>query len=143
MIDIMVPGIFLLSGICAYGAVTHLAAGARRPLDRTHLLFAGMCALTALLGVANGLGYQATTVAEAARALKWSLGAATLFFVVFAWFVGEYTGVRPPQAEGEPDVYTSLATEQIVTLIMSRASQHPADLTALDEDCKRAFVVTA
>jgi hypothetical protein len=43
--NIIVPGIFLLSGICAYAALTHLAAGARRPLDPTHLLFSGMCAL--------------------------------------------------------------------------------------------------
>lgn len=95
MIDIMVPGIFLLSGICAYAALAHLIAGVRRPVDRTHLLFAAMCALTALHGVANGLGYQATTVAEATLALKWGLGAAMLFFAVFPWFIAEYTGLRP------------------------------------------------
>jgi diguanylate cyclase (GGDEF)-like protein/PAS domain S-box-containing protein len=95
MIDIMVPGIFLLSGICAYAALTHFTAGARRPQDRTHLLFAGMCALTALHGLANGLGYQATTVADATLALKWGLGAAMLFFAVLPWFIAEYTGLRP------------------------------------------------
>src|SRR5512139_1220614 len=95
MTDIMVPGIFLLSGICAYGALSHLAAGATRSQDRTHLLFAGMCALTALHGVANGLGYQATTVADATLALKWGLGAAMLFFAVLPWFIAEYTGLRP------------------------------------------------
>jgi len=93
--NIIVPGIFLLSGICTYAALTHLAAGARRPLDRMHLLFAGMCALIALLGVAHGLGYQATTVAQAALALKWGLGAVALFFILFPWFMAEYTGTRP------------------------------------------------
>jgi diguanylate cyclase (GGDEF)-like protein/PAS domain S-box-containing protein len=93
--NIIVPGIFLLSGICAYAALTHLAAGARRPLDRTHLLFAAMCALIALLGVANGIGYQSTTVASAVLALKWNLGFAVLFFILFPWFIAEYTGLRP------------------------------------------------
>jgi diguanylate cyclase (GGDEF)-like protein/PAS domain S-box-containing protein len=95
MNDIVVPGIFLLSGICAYAAVTHLAAGARRPRDRTHLLFAGMCMLMALLGLANGLGYQVTTVSGAILTLKWGLGLAGLFFILFPWFIAEYTGVHP------------------------------------------------
>ena len=95
MNEIVVPGIFLLSGICAYAAVTHLAAGVRRPLNRAHLLFAGMCVLMALLGVANGLGYQATTVADATLALKWGLGVVALFFILFPWFIAEHTGVRP------------------------------------------------
>lgn len=95
MNDIIVPGIFLLSGICAYAALTHLAAGARRPLNRAQLLFASMCVLMGLLGVANGLGYQATTVADATLALKWNVGAAALFLILFPWFIAEYTGVRP------------------------------------------------
>jgi diguanylate cyclase (GGDEF)-like protein/PAS domain S-box-containing protein len=95
MNHVIVPGIFLLSGICAYAALTHLAAGAQRPRDRTHLMFAGMCMLMALFGVANGLGYQARTIADATLALKWGLNFATLFFALFPWFFAEYTGVRP------------------------------------------------
>ena len=95
MNNFIVPGIFLLSGICAYAALTHLAAGLRRPPDRVHLLFAAMSVSMALFGVANGLGYQATTVADATLALKWNVGIAALFFVLFPWFVAEYTGVRP------------------------------------------------
>lgn len=95
MNGIIVPGIFLLSGICAYAAVTHLAAGLRRPRDRVHLLFAVMSITMALFGVANGLGYQAATVAEAGRALKWGLGVAALFFMLFPWFIAAYTGLRP------------------------------------------------
>jgi len=92
---IIVPGIFLLSGICAYAALTHFAAGVRRPQDRTHLLFAGMCVLMSLFGVVHGLGYQAATVADATLALKGGLGIVTLFFILFPWFIAEYTGLHP------------------------------------------------
>ncbi len=95
MNGIIVLGIFVLSGFCAYAAVTHLAAGLRQPLSRTHLLFAGMCVTMGLFGVANGLGYQATTLVDATLALKWNLGAAALFFILFPWFIAEYTGLRP------------------------------------------------
>jgi diguanylate cyclase (GGDEF)-like protein/PAS domain S-box-containing protein len=92
--NVIVPGIFLLTGICVYAALTHLAAGARRPIDSPHLLFAGMCGLMAMFGVCNGLGYQVATIEDAARSLKWSMGLAALFFILFPWFVAEYTGVR-------------------------------------------------
>lgn len=95
MNEIVIPGIFLLSGICAYAAMSHLAAGARLPLNWTHLLFATMCVLVTLIGVANGLGYQATTIADAILSLKWSLGASVLFFILFPWFIAGHTGVRP------------------------------------------------
>ena len=95
MNHIIVPSIYLLSGICAYAAVTHFIAGARRPYNRTHLLFSGMCAVIALLGVSVGLGYQTASVAEITRVLKWSLGSGALFFMLFPWFVAEYTGVSP------------------------------------------------
>lgn len=95
MHNIIVPGVYLLSGICAYAAVTHLGAGVRRPFNRASLLFAALCVLVAVFGISNGLGYQATTIAVAALGLKWSMGTAGLFLIVFPWFIAEHTGIRP------------------------------------------------
>ncbi|MGH8581259.1 MAG: EAL domain-containing protein [Gammaproteobacteria bacterium] len=95
MNEIVIPGLYLLSGICACASINHLAIALRRPRDRVHLFFSGMCLLVVTFGVCQVWGYRAETVAHFALALKWSLAALVPFLILFLWFVAEYTGVRP------------------------------------------------
>lgn len=94
-IEIAIPALYLLTGICAYAASHHLFVALRRPLDRVHLLFSGMSLLVVIFGLFQVWGYRAETVAESVQALKWGLAVVTLSFILFLWFIAEYTGVRP------------------------------------------------
>lgn len=94
MNEIVIPGLYLLSGICAYAAINHLYIGLHGPRGRVHLLFSGMCLLMAIFGLCQAWGYRAETVAEFSPALKWSLAAAAPFYILFLRFLAEYTGVR-------------------------------------------------
>ena len=95
MNGIVIPGLYLLSGICAYAAINHLATALRPPHDRAHLLFSGMCLLMVMFGPLQVWGYRAENVAELVPALKWSLAVIMPFLILLLWFVAEYSGVRP------------------------------------------------
>lgn len=92
---IVIPVLYLLSGICVYATITHLSIALRRPLNHVHMLFAGMCLLIALFGLSEAAVYQAQSVAEAMRLQKVSMVEISLFFMLFPWFVAVYTGLRP------------------------------------------------
>ena len=91
----VIPGLYLLSGICAYAAINHLATALRPPHDRVHLLFSGMCLLMVMFGPLQAWGYRAENVAELVSALKWSLAVIMPFLILLLWFIAEYTDVRP------------------------------------------------
>lgn len=95
MINIVIPGLLLLSGICVYAGVNHLTIALRKPFDRTHFLFAWLCLLVAIFGVSNGWTYRAESVAEHAAALKWNIALAAPLYVLLLWFAAAYSGVRP------------------------------------------------
>jgi len=95
MSEIVIPGLFFLTGISAYAAVNHFSICSHRPLDRVHLLFAGMCVIMILFSLAHIAAYHAITVAEYVTALRWSLSFILVYLFVFPWFIAEYTGVRP------------------------------------------------
>ncbi len=95
MIPIVVPSLYLLAGVCAYAAVNHLSVGLRRPFDRTHLLFAGLCLLMVPFAHFHALVLQAVVSSEFVGALKGNLAAVLLFLIVFPWFIALYTGKRP------------------------------------------------
>jgi len=85
----------ILAGICLYAAVSHLSVALRKPLNRTHLLFAAMCAATVAYGISYVAVYHAQSVVDYGTALKWNLVAVTIWLILFIWFVAEFTEVRP------------------------------------------------
>jgi hypothetical protein len=95
MNEIVIPSLYLLSGICSYASINHLSTALRQPRDHVHLLFSGMCLLMVMVCLLQIWGYRAETVAHFVPSLKWSLAAITQFLILFLWFVAEYTGVRP------------------------------------------------
>ena len=84
-----------MSGICAFAAVHHSLAAMRRRVNRIHNLFAVLCVAIMALLLAKAAAYQAQTVAELVALRKWEGSAVCVFFVLFPWFVAEYTDVRP------------------------------------------------
>ena len=95
MNHIVIPGIYLLVGICAYAAVHHMANAIQPPHDRVHLLFAGMCLLIVPAGLFQAAAYQATGLSGYATALRWNLITIIPFFMLFLGFIAAYTQVRP------------------------------------------------
>ncbi|MGH8547170.1 MAG: EAL domain-containing protein [Methylococcales bacterium] len=94
MNEIVIPGLYLLSGICAYAAINHFSIALHRPRDRVHLLFGGMCLSMLMFGLFQIRCYRAETVVDFVPAFKCSIAVIMPFFVLFLWFVAEYTGVR-------------------------------------------------
>jgi PAS domain S-box-containing protein len=84
-----------MSGICAFAAVHHSLAAMRRRVNRIHNLFAALCVAIMALLLAKAAAYQAQTVAELVALRKWEGSAVCFFFVLFPWFIGEYTDIRP------------------------------------------------
>lgn len=85
------------AGISSYAGVTHLLIGlARRPRDRTHLLFA-LLALSAAGYTLAVLGlHTAASVADYVVILKYVWAPTALTSILsLMWFVGFYTGIRP------------------------------------------------
>jgi diguanylate cyclase (GGDEF)-like protein len=111
MIKIVIPILFLLSGICAYASVNHLFIALRRPLERSHLLFAIMCLLMAPFSISHAMALQAGDISEFISALRWNLAAPLLFFLFFPWFIALYTGKRPlPLLAGLSALFAALFT---------------------------------
>jgi two-component system sensor kinase FixL len=95
MNGILVPTLYGVSGMCGYAALHHGFIARRRPVDRTHLLFALLCLTVSLYVIAKADAYHADSV-QSLIALRRSEGTwAMVFFAVLPWFIAEYTGVRP------------------------------------------------
>jgi diguanylate cyclase (GGDEF)-like protein/PAS domain S-box-containing protein len=95
MTAIIIPVLYLLSGVCAHSAYTHAAAGLQRPRDPVQILFAILCAVTLAFALSQAWGMQSPAISEAILALKINITASILFFVVFVWFIAAYSGVWP------------------------------------------------
>jgi diguanylate cyclase (GGDEF)-like protein/PAS domain S-box-containing protein len=95
MIDIVIPALLVLTGICVYAVINHLSIGLRRPIDRVHLLFAGMCMMAVWHGLTHILMHRAQTAAEMLSALKLNLTAVAALHFLLLWFIAEFTEVRP------------------------------------------------
>ena len=93
--SIIIPSLYLLSGICVYAMVSHLFFGLRSPLDYRHLLFSGLCLLSVLFAFSHIQMSQMTDIDEFITALKWNLAAALAFVTLFLWFIACYSGKRP------------------------------------------------
>jgi len=87
--------LLVLTGACGYAAISHLSVGLRRPFDHSHLLLAGMCLALIGFGLSEELTYQAHNIPAYVTALKWNLSFVVAGFVLFPWFIGGYTDIRP------------------------------------------------
>lgn len=95
MSAILVPSLYVMSGVCAFAALHHGLAVMQRRVSQTHLLFAALCvAVTAYILVRAG-AYQAQTVEALVALRKWEVVGVCLIFAIFAWFIAGFTGVRP------------------------------------------------
>ena len=95
MNGILVPAPYVLSGVVAYAGFLHGLIGWRRPIDRTHLLFALSCLAVALYAVAKAGAYATASAHELVEMRRWELAAGAVFLALFSWFVSDYTAVRP------------------------------------------------
>ena len=95
MTGILIPFLYGLAGVSFYAGLHHLLVGWRRPVARTHLMFAFLCLMVALLIVAKAYVYRAETAQTLVTMRRWEVACGLLFFSVLPWFIGEYTGVRP------------------------------------------------
>jgi PAS domain S-box-containing protein len=95
MNNFLLNTLYMLSGVCACAALHHGFIAWRRPVDRMHLLFAATCLAIALYVIVKALGYQAGTAEAVVEMRRWEVTTATLLFPALAWFVADYTRVRP------------------------------------------------
>lgn len=94
MSALSVSALFVLTGVSAYAAAMHLSAF-RRPLGRSHVLFAMICLLYVGFGPSQALVYTSQTVADYTSALKWNGTFSLALILAFLWFISALTGVRP------------------------------------------------
>jgi PAS domain S-box-containing protein len=95
MSGILVPTLYVVSGVCAFAALHHGLAVMRRRVNRIHLIFAVLSLSIMALILAKAGAYQVQTGQELVALRKWEVSAICLFFALFPWFVAEYTDVRP------------------------------------------------
>jgi two-component system, LuxR family, sensor kinase FixL len=84
-----------MSGACAFAALHHWLALKQRRMQHIHLLFAVLCLSIMAMILARAGAYQAQTVQALIALRKWEISAVCLFFMIFPWFIAEYTNIRP------------------------------------------------
>jgi PAS domain-containing protein len=95
MNSIVVTGLLVLSGICAYAAINHAIIAFHRPFSRVHFLFSITCVVMGAFELFHYLTYSAPTLADYIPRLKGEITTIALFYLVFPWFIGEYSEIRP------------------------------------------------
>lgn len=94
MNSLLVPALYGLAGICVYAALQHLLTTYRRSDTRAHFWFGLQCLAIAGYVLAKAGAYQADSAREVVYFRHWEATTAMVFFVLFAWFVREYSGQR-------------------------------------------------
>ncbi len=95
MSAILVPSLYVMSGICAFAALHHGLAVMQRRVSQTHLLFAALCGVVMAYILVRAGAYQAQTVEALVALRRWEVVGVCLIFAIFAWFIAGFTGVRP------------------------------------------------
>ncbi|MDP2784794.1 MAG: ATP-binding protein, partial [Sulfurimicrobium sp.] len=95
MSPILVPALYVMSGVCAFSALQHGLAALRRRVSRDHLLFALMSLQIMGFVMAKAGAYGAQTVDILVTMRRWEIAFACGFFPLLLWFVADYTGIRP------------------------------------------------
>jgi two-component system sensor kinase FixL len=90
-----IPLLYGLAGVCCYAGLHHLLVASRRPVRRTHLLFALLCFAVAFHVIAKAGAYQADSAQALVALRRWEASWALVFFALLPWFVAEYTRIRP------------------------------------------------
>jgi PAS domain S-box-containing protein len=90
----LIPLLYGLAGVCCYAGLHHLLIASRRPVRRTHLLFALLCLAVAFHVIAKAGAYHADSAQALVALRRWEASWALIFFALLPWFVAEYTGIR-------------------------------------------------
>jgi len=94
MSAILVPSLYVMSGVCVYAALHHGFAFKRRRVSRIHLLFAVMSLLAAAVIMVRAGAYGAQSGNELMLMRRWEIAFFCVFSSLFLWFVAEYTAIR-------------------------------------------------
>ena len=95
MYEIEIPSLYLLAGIMVYATIHHLSIALKPPRNYMQMLFAGICLCAVQVAIFHSQSLQATNVIDFVRALKGTLAAGVLFYILFIWFIALRTGIRP------------------------------------------------
>ena len=95
MLEIVIPSLYLLAGICLYAGIGHISMGLQFPYNRTRMLFSALCFLVVLFCLAHAWVLQSNDPATFARAQKADIASLLPFFALFPWFFVLYTGSSP------------------------------------------------
>ncbi|MCU0810642.1 MAG: ATP-binding protein [Thiobacillaceae bacterium] len=95
MHTLLIPTLYVTSGLCAFAALHHGIAAMHRQASRIHVFFAGLSFLIMALVLAKAGAYQAQTAEALVSLRKLEVSAITLLFALFPWFIAEYTDIRP------------------------------------------------
>lgn len=95
MTGIAVTGLLVLAGICAYAAVNHAISAFQQPFSSVHFLFSLCCIALAGFELFHYLTYTASTLTDYIPKLKGEIASIALFFMVFPWFISQYSRIRP------------------------------------------------
>jgi PAS domain S-box-containing protein len=91
----LIPLLYGLAGVCCYAGLHHLLVASRRPVRRTHLLFALLCFTIMFYVIAKAGAYHSDSVQTLVALRRWEASWALVFFALLPWFVAQYTGIRP------------------------------------------------
>ena len=128
MSAILVPSLYVMSGVCAFAALHHGLAVMQRRVSQTHLLFAVLCGVVMAYILIRAGAYQAQTVEALVALRKWEVVGVCLIYMIFPWFIAGFTGVRPRRFLIALSVFWSLIL--VVNLILPYGAQF-ADLPRL------------
>ncbi len=95
MSTILLPTLYGLAGVCAYAGVHHGLIAWRRPVERTHLVFAVLCLAVLCYVLAKTGAYRAESPRELVASRRFEISAGIVAFSLLPWFVAAYTGMRP------------------------------------------------
>jgi len=91
MHEIVIPSLYLLTGVMVYATAHHFVVALKPPHDRVHLTFAVMCLLAVAYILTDIQTLQSSNTEGYVRILKWNISAALLFFLLFPWFIAWHT----------------------------------------------------
>jgi len=95
MTDITTASLLIMTGICIFAAVHHAINAFDEHFSRLHFLFALVCAFLVSFELLHLYTYTASTLADYIPRLKWEHFFIEILFLVFPWFIAEYSQVRP------------------------------------------------
>jgi PAS domain S-box-containing protein len=95
MSAILIPSLYVMSGVCAFAALHHGLAVMHRQVSQVHLLFAALCGVVTAYILIRAGAYQAHTVEELVALRRWEVAAVCVIYAIFPWLIAGFTAVRP------------------------------------------------